>query len=83
VRERGRLLRLLFDALLGGSATAGLSARDWGDQLSLVVTGLLVGTPVWWLSWRGRQREALAPAGAPARQSLPRRVYLYLSCSRR
>jgi hypothetical protein len=74
----GDTLRLLIDRALGGSATTSLSQQQWGDQLSLVITLILVGAPVWLLSWRHVQREALASDGAAARQSLPRRLYLFV-----
>ncbi len=69
-------LRLLVDGLLGGSATTNLSQREWGDQVALVATLVVVGGVAWVLSWWPMQREALAPDGETARQTLPRRLYL-------
>jgi hypothetical protein len=72
------LLRLLIDGLLGGAFTTELSRQGWGDQIGFVTTLIIVGTPVWLAGWLPMQREALAADGAGARQSLPRRLYLFL-----
>lgn len=74
----GNLLRLLIDGLLGGRDTIALNPQGWGDQISFVVTLILVGTPVWLAHWLPMQREALAPDGEAARQGLARRLYLFL-----
>lgn len=56
----------------------------WGDalreQLSAALAMLLVGLPLWLLTWRPMQAEALAQdeSGDNARRSLVRRSYLYL-----
>ena len=62
-----------------------LIARDviWGDSarsgLTASLATLAVGLPLWLASWRPMQAEALAAneAGAHARRSLVRKVYLY------
>ncbi len=71
------LLAFFVDALLGGQA--------WGGTLRLSLTAALstlgVGLPLWLLSWRPMQAEALSSgdAGDHARRSLVRRIYLYLA----
>ena len=71
------LLSFLIDSLL-------LPGAVWGDSLRPRLSGalstLLVGLPLWLSAWRPMQAEALAEgdAGNRARQSLVRRVYLYL-----
>ncbi|MCC6176918.1 MAG: hypothetical protein IT305_16535 [Chloroflexi bacterium] len=47
----------------------------WEERLSLFGTLLIVGLPVWLLPWTSLQREADEPA---ARQSLARRIYLFI-----
>src|SRR5450759_3627881 len=71
------LLAFVVDALLGGQA--------WGGTLRLNLTAALstlgVGLPLWLLTWRPMQAEALSPgdAGDHARRSLVRKSYLYLA----
>lgn len=71
------LLSFVIDMLIGSGAL-------WGDSLRPRLAGaiaiLLAGLPLWLLSWRPMQAEALAPgeAGDHARRSLVRKVYLYL-----
>jgi hypothetical protein len=71
------LLSFVVDALLGGQA--------WGGTLRLSLAAALstlgVGLPLWLLTWRPMQAEALAPgdAGDHARRSLIRKTYLYLA----
>ena len=71
------LLAFVVDALLGGQA--------WGGTLRLSLTAALstlgVGLPLWLLTWRPMQAEALSPgdAGDHARRSLVRKSYLYLA----
>ena len=56
----------------------------WGDSLRVRLAGavatLLAGLPLWVLTWRSIQVEALmtGDAGDHARRSLVRKVYLYL-----
>ncbi len=61
-------LRLFFGALVLTQLTAALSL-------------LLVGLPLWLLTWRPMQAEALAldDSGDHARRSLTRKIYLYLA----
>lgn len=71
------LVSFLLDVLLASGAV-------WGDALRARLSGalatLLVGLPLWLMAWRPMQLEALAvgEAGDHARQSIVRRVYLYL-----
>jgi hypothetical protein len=71
------LLAFVVDALIGGQA--------WGGTLRLSLTAALstlgVGLPLWLLTWRPMQAEALSPgdAGDHARRSLIRKSYLYLA----
>ncbi|MDP2994234.1 MAG: DUF5671 domain-containing protein, partial [Anaerolineales bacterium] len=71
------VLAFVVDALLGGQA--------WGGTLRLSLTAALstlgVGLPLWLLTWRPMQAEALLPgdAGDHARRSLLRKIYLYLA----
>ena len=48
----------------------------WEDRLSLFATLIVVGLPIWLLSWGRLQREAAEPT---ARQSPVRRIYLFLA----
>jgi hypothetical protein len=72
------LLRLLVDFWLGGRATIALTRPGWADQISLFITLILVGAPVWASEWLRIQWLALAPAGEAERQSLIRRIMLLL-----
>lgn len=72
------LVRLLVDFWLGGQATIALTRSGWADQISLFVTLILVGAPVWVSEWLRIQRLAFAPAGEGERQSLIRRIMLLL-----
>jgi hypothetical protein len=71
------LLAFVVEASLGGQA--------WGGTLRLSLTAALstlgVGLPLWLLTWRPMQAEALSSddAGDHARRSLVRRFYLYLA----
>jgi hypothetical protein len=71
------LLAFVVDALLGSQA--------WGGTLRLSLTAALstlgVGIPLWLLTWRPMQDEALSSgyAGDHARRSLVRKIYLYLA----
>lgn len=72
---------LLFALIDLALADQGL---DWGDllqeQVSVGIAFLLVGIPVWLVSWRPLAREAAVEgeSGDTARRSLIRRGYLYL-----
>lgn len=72
------MLRLLFDLWLGGSVTTTLTRQAWGDEISLVATLIIVGGSFWIYNWLRLQRQAMAPDGEPDRQSVIRRIYLYL-----
>lgn len=57
----------------------------WSDQalrqLTTCLTLLIIGLPLWLLTWRPMQAEALASgdAGDHARRSITRKIYLYLA----
>ena len=72
------MLRTLFDLWLGGPTITDSSRQAWGDQISLFTSAILVGGPVWFITWLNLQRRALSPDGVEERQSLVRRVYLYV-----
>jgi len=71
-----QLVSVILDQLLGGIL--------WGETLisrtSVAIATLAAGLPLWLLTWRPMQAEALAsgPEGDHARRSLIRRTYLYL-----
>ncbi|KAF0109166.1 MAG: hypothetical protein FD146_210 [Anaerolineaceae bacterium] len=67
------LVSFLLDRLLLGTAQLGTLTRS----LALLITGL----PLWLLTWRPMQAEALAAgdAGDHARRSILRKIYLYLA----
>jgi hypothetical protein len=71
------LLSFLIDLLM-------LPSTVWGDALRSRLSGalatLFVGLPLWLTAWRKMQAEALREGeqGDAARQSLVRRIYLYL-----
>jgi hypothetical protein len=71
------LLSFVVDAALGN--------LFWGDVLRLrlaaALATLAAGLPLWWLSWRPMQAEALSPGdpGDHARRSVVRKVYLYIA----
>ncbi len=71
------LLSFLIDTLVLPGALWGEGLRS---RLSAALATLLVGLPLWLLAWRPMQAESLAggEAGDKARQSVVRRVYLYL-----
>ncbi len=57
----------------------------WGDQalreLTAFLALLIIGLPLWLLTWRPMQAEALAhgDAGDHARRSITRKIYIYLA----
>ena len=71
------VLAFVVDVLLGSQA--------WGGTLRLSLAAALstlgVGLPLWLLTWRPMQAEALSSgdAGDHARRSLVRKIYLYLA----
>jgi hypothetical protein len=70
------LLSFVVDASIGNLV--------WADtlrpRLAASLATLFASLPLWWLTWRPMQAEALAPGdpGDHARRSLVRKVYLYL-----
>jgi hypothetical protein len=64
--------------LLTSNALWGGSLRP---RLAAAISTLVVGLPLWWLTWRPMQAEALVEgeSGERARRSTIRRVYLYLA----
>jgi hypothetical protein len=71
------LQSLIVDLVLAFSSTG----KQVIPQLSDALTLLLIGLPLWLLSWRPMQAEAFArdDSGDHARRSLTRRIYLYLA----
>jgi hypothetical protein len=67
----------LLEVTVGGSSLAGAALINrFSNALSLVI----VGVPLWWITWRSMQGEA-AKEGEPGdrtRRSLVRRAYLYV-----
>ena len=61
---------------LGGPDGIGDAQRE---VLAFSIAGLIAGLPVWFLPWRRAQNEAAADdeAAEAARDSLPRKAYLY------
>ncbi len=72
----GSLLAFLIHTLLGFGTWAGFLRNNLAGALAM----LLVSLPLWLLTWRPMQAEALGmdDAGDHARRSMVRRVYLYL-----
>lgn len=62
----------------------GLARQIWGESLrsnlAAALATLLPGLPLWFLTWRPMQHEALSPGemGDHARRSVVRKAYLYL-----
>ena len=71
------LLSFVIDNLLV-NAVWGTSLRP---RLASALAVLLVSFPLWWMTWRPMQQEALqaGDSGDHARRSLMRRIYLYLA----
>lgn len=67
-------LRVLIYALAGQFLDAGLR-----EQLALYTAALIAGLPVWLLTWRPVQTEAVAPGllGTDERRAVVRKIYLY------
>jgi hypothetical protein len=72
----GSLLAFFIHSLLGAYSWTGLLRGN----LSGALATLLVSLPLWLMTWRPMQAEALGmdDAGDHARRSIVRRVYLYL-----
>ena len=71
------LLNFLIDMIVRGSLLLGDSARGTLDS---AISALIVGLPLWLMTWRPMQAEALASGemGDHARRSVLRKSYLYL-----
>ena len=70
------LLSFVIDNLIGGT----LWTTSLRSRLASALAVLLVSFPLWWLTWRPMQFDALqaGDSGDHARRSLMRRIYLYL-----
>jgi hypothetical protein len=71
------LFSFVVDTALGGV----LWAESLRTRLAGSLATLLASFPLWWLTWRPMQAEALTAgdAGDHARRSLVRKIYLYLA----
>lgn len=71
------LLSFVIDNLL----TNAVWVTSLRPRLASALAVLLVSFPLWWLTWRPMQTEALLPGdnGDHARRSLMRKAYLYLA----
>jgi preprotein translocase subunit YajC len=71
------LLSFTIDASLGDALWANVQLARLAASLATLCAGL----PLWLLTWRPMQAEALAPGdtGDHARRSLVRKIYLYLA----
>jgi hypothetical protein len=74
----GSLLSLVIDLATDSSY---LSENGFREPLTSSLAILIVGLPLWLMTWRPIQAEALADGdiGDHARRSLVRKVYLYLA----
>lgn len=72
-----QLLRFVIDTSVGSLLWGAVPIR----QLSNALAALVIGLPLWWLTWQPMQSEARASgaAGDHARRSLIRKAYLYLA----
>jgi hypothetical protein len=70
------LLNFLIDMILRGSLLLG----DSRGPLASAIASLMVGLPLWLMTWRPMQAEALSGGemGDHARRSVLRKTYLYL-----
>jgi len=70
------LLSFVIDNLVGAT----LWSTSLRSRLASALAVLLVSLPLWWLTWRPMQADALqaGDSGDHARRSLMRRIYLYL-----
>jgi len=71
------LFSVLIDLVLGNNYLSDAGIRE---PLSGAIATLVVGLPVWLMSWRSAQAQALADddMGDHARRSVIRKAYLYL-----
>ncbi len=72
------LIKYMIDFLTGGQSLMGADVLR--NELALAISLLAAWLPLWLLTWRPMQAETFAKneAGDHARQSIIRRVYLYL-----
>ncbi|HNA87784.1 MAG TPA: DUF5671 domain-containing protein [Anaerolineales bacterium] len=72
------LFTVLIDLLLGDTYISDSGLRE---PLSGALATLIVGLPVWWMTWRPMQAQALSEgdAGDHVRRSVIRKSYLYLA----
>ncbi len=71
----------LFSVVIGqATSRAYISSGGFASPLARALASLAVGLPLWLLTWRPMQAEALAEGsvGDHARRSLIRKIYLYL-----
>lgn len=71
------LLSIVIDQL---TASAYLSSGGFSSPLSSALAALVVGLPLWLMTWRPAQADALEDGsiGDHARRSVTRKIYLYL-----
>jgi hypothetical protein len=71
----GGVISVLIRASAGGSSFN----EALRIQLAWFAAALIAGLPVWFIPWRAAQRQAgqQGPAGAEARRSIVRKIYLY------
>lgn len=90
-----RLYYYLFALIGLGSLTGGVTSlgslllemlfeyttmwQNTDRALAASIAAILIGLPLWLLTWRPMQAGVLAADGQPARRSLVRRSYLYLA----
>jgi hypothetical protein len=74
-------LNLLLSFIVDLAFTYSFTGSHTTLQLTAALTMLLIGLPLWLLTWRPLQAEAFArdDSGDHARRSLTRRIYLYLA----
>ena len=72
------LLNFIIDMITGTALLMGVSNRS---SLATAISSLVVGLPLWLMTWRPMQTEALAQddLGDHARRSVIRKTYLYLA----
>jgi hypothetical protein len=72
------LLRFIIDMLTSSNLLMSTSMRG---MLANSIASLIVGLPLWLITWRPMQSQALEPGemGDHARRSIIRKVYLYLA----
>jgi hypothetical protein len=72
------LLGVLLDRLFNATSSAAVfSSGWWGDQLSLSLSLLIAGVPIWLYYWR-RIIRRVSEGGVEERGARSRRTYLYV-----